>query len=67
MVLKQACVGHGPIDLLAADSGGGLVFVEFKKGTENPDVRKVVAQLLDYGSALWRTSYDDLETPAPSL
>ncbi len=54
-------VGHGPIDLLAADANGRLVIVEFKKGTENPDVRKVVAQVLDYGSALWRASYDQLE------
>jgi hypothetical protein len=54
-------VGHGPIDLLAADAKGRLVIVEFKKGTENPDVRKVVAQVLDYGSALWRTSYEQLE------
>lgn len=54
-------LGHGPIDLLAADSGGRLVVVEFKKGTENTDVRKVIAQVLDYGSSLWRTSYDDLQ------
>lgn len=54
-------LGHGPIDLLAADSRGRLVIVEFKKGTENSDVRKVIAQVLDYGSALWRASYDDLE------
>lgn len=53
--------GAGPIDQLAVDSRGQLVIVEFKKGTENSDVRKVVAQLLDYGSSLWRTSIDELQ------
>jgi hypothetical protein len=35
--------------------------VEFKRGSENPDVRKVVAQLLDYGSSLWRLPFEELE------
>jgi len=52
--------GAGPLDLLAADPQGRIVIVEFKRGTENPDVRKVVAQVLDYGASLWRTSYDDV-------
>lgn len=53
--------GAGPLDLLAADPMGRLVIVEFKRGSENPDVRKVVAQVLDYGASLWRTSYDELD------
>jgi hypothetical protein len=52
--------GAGPLDLLAADPQGRTVIVEFKRGTENPDVRKVVAQVLDYGASLWRTSYDEV-------
>lgn len=52
--------GAGPLDLLAADPQGRIVIVEFKRGTENPDVRKVVAQVLDYGASLWLTSYDDV-------
>jgi hypothetical protein len=54
-------LGTGPMDLLAVDASGRLAIVEFKRGTENPDVRKVVAQLLDYGSSLWRTDVDRLE------
>ncbi len=52
--------GAAPLDLIAADPQGRIVIVEFKRGTENPDVRKVVAQVLDYGASLWRTSYDEV-------
>ena len=55
-------LGHGPIDLLAADASGRLVIIEFKRGTESADVRKVVAQMLDYGSSIWRrTDYAGIE------
>ncbi len=58
---EELDLGHGPLDLLAVDPAGRLVIVEFKRGTENPDVRKVIAQLLDYGSRLWRLPYEILE------
>jgi hypothetical protein len=58
---SQVDFGAGPIDLLVVDPQGRVAIVEFKRGSENPDVRKVVAQLLDYGSSLWRVSYDDFE------
>lgn len=51
----------GPLDLLLADPYGRLAICEFKRGTENPDARRVVAQLLDYGASLWRHSFEDLE------
>lgn len=54
-------LGAGPMDQLAVDASGQLVVTEYKKGTENPDVRHVIAQLLDYGSALWRTPVEALE------
>jgi alkylated DNA nucleotide flippase Atl1 len=60
-VANELDLGHGPMDTLAVDSTGRLAIIEFKRGSENPDVRKVVAQVLDYGSALWRISYDNLE------
>lgn len=58
---RELDLGFGPMDLLTADPAGRIVIVEFKRGSENPDVRKVVAQLLDYGASLWRTSFDDLD------
>ncbi len=54
----------GFIDMLAVDQYGKLAIVEFKKGSENPDSRSVVAQLLDYGASLWGMSYPELESKA---
>jgi hypothetical protein len=47
----------GPIDILAADDQGRLCIIETKRYC-NPDKRTVVAQVLDYGAALWRHSYE---------
>lgn len=56
----EVAAAEGFIDMLAADRQGRIAIVEFKKGPENPDVRRVVAQLLDYGSALWQTNVEEL-------
>lgn len=56
----EVAAAGGSIDMLAADRQGRLAIVEFKKGPENTDVRRVVAQLLDYGSALWQMSVEEL-------
>jgi hypothetical protein len=47
----------GPIDILAVDELGTLYVIETKL-YRNPDKRDVVAQVLDYGAALWRHSSD---------
>lgn len=60
-VAVELDLGAGPMDLLVVDPRGRLAIVEFKRGTENPDVRVVVAQVLDYGSSLWRLPYEELE------
>src|SRR4051812_2404653 len=63
-VANEIDFGHGPIDTLGVDGAGRLAIIEFKRGSENPDVRKVVAQVLDYGSSLWRLPYEQLEQTA---
>jgi alkylated DNA nucleotide flippase Atl1 len=63
-IANELDLGHGPMDTLAVDASGRLAIIEFKRGSENPDVRKVVAQVLDYGSALWRLSYESMEQAA---
>ena len=45
----------GSIDILAVDELGTLYVIETKL-YRNPDKRDVVAQVLDYGAALWRHS-----------
>lgn len=59
-IASKLTLGNWELDLLAADPRGRLVIVEFKKGTENPDVRTVIAQILDYGSLLWGRRYEEL-------
>ncbi|MCX7750875.1 MAG: hypothetical protein N2320_04995 [Candidatus Bipolaricaulota bacterium] len=56
---KETPTRAGPIDLLGVDSDGELYIVETKL-FRNPDKRKVLAQVLDYGAALWST-YEDPE------
>lgn len=43
----------GPIDIILTDNDGGLYIVETKL-YKNPDKRKVLAQVMDYGAALWK-------------
>ena len=52
----------GAADLIYLDEGGQILVVEVKKGTENPDSRRVVAQMLDYGAHLWRMTFEDFES-----
>lgn len=47
----------GPIDVLAVDRDGDLYIIETKL-YKNPDKRHVIAQMLDYGAALWKTFSD---------
>lgn len=48
----------GAVDLLVVDGEGNLYLVETKL-FRNPDKRQVVAQVLDYGAALWGEYGDD--------
>jgi len=53
IVGREFATSSGPIDVLAIDADGDIYIVETKL-FKNPDKRRVVAQLLDYGAALWR-------------
>jgi hypothetical protein len=50
----------GDADLVLLDEEGRLCIVEVKKAG-NPDTRRVIAQLLDYASALWGLTIDEFE------
>ncbi len=53
VVAKEFPTQSGAIDALALDQDGELYILETKL-YRNPDKRKVLAQMLDYGAALWR-------------
>jgi hypothetical protein len=59
---REVGLASGSIDLLCLSDDGTPLLIEFKKGPENPDSRRVVAQILDYGSHLWRLDVDGFET-----
>lgn len=49
---REFPVGVGSIDALGVDSDGEIYIIETKL-YKNPDKRRVIAQVLDYGAALW--------------
>ncbi len=58
---RETSLASGLIDLLLLSRSGELVLVEFKTGPQNPDLRHALAQVIDYGSDLWRLSLDDFD------
>jgi hypothetical protein len=50
---REFNTSSGPIDILAVDDDGEIFIIETKL-FKNPDKRFVMAQVLDYGAALWR-------------
>lgn len=61
VVGRETTLASGAIDLLCLARTGDVVLVEFKTGPQNPDFRAALAQLIDYGSDLWRTSVDEFD------
>jgi len=53
VAVREFPTNSGPIDALAFDQDGDIYIVETKL-FRNSDKRTVVAQALDYGSALWK-------------
>jgi hypothetical protein len=53
VVGKESGLKGGFADLILMDDQGEICIVEVKK-EGNPDTKRVVAQLLDYASSLWR-------------
>ncbi|WP_405034776.1 hypothetical protein [Ornithinimicrobium sp. LYQ103] len=61
VVGRETTLASGAIDLVCMARTGDLVLVEFKTGPQNPDFRHALAQVLDYGSDLWRLSVDEFD------
>ena len=58
---RETALASGRIDLLCLSQSGELVLIEFKTGPQNPDFRHALAQVIDYGSDLWRLSLDEFD------
>ena len=58
---RETSLASGFIDLLCLSRAGDLVLIEFKTGPQNPDFRHALAQLIDYGSDLWKFSIEDFD------
>lgn len=52
VLAKEVPTASGPIDAIGIDQHGDLYLIETKL-FRNPDKRRVVAQVLDYGAAIW--------------
>lgn len=61
VVGRETALASGYIDLLCVARTGDIVLIEFKTGPQNPDFRHALAQLIDYGSDLWRLSLEDFD------
>ncbi len=60
IIAREFRTTSGVIDVLGIDQEGQIYIIETKL-YKNPDKRKVVAQVLDYGASLWKTyeNYQD--------
>lgn len=57
---KEAALASGYADLVLIDEFGRIALVEVKK-EGNPDTRRVVAQLFDYGASMWGLDIAEFE------
>ncbi|MFA6525004.1 MAG: hypothetical protein WCT33_01890 [Patescibacteria group bacterium] len=57
ILAREFSTDSGPIDAVGIDNTGDIYLIETKL-YKNPDKRKVVAQVLDYGASLWHNTRD---------
>ena len=57
VLTREFATASGPIDAIGIDQEGHVYVIEAKL-SRNADRRKVVAQVLDYGAALWKAGAD---------
>jgi hypothetical protein len=57
IIAREFATASGPIDAVGIDNVGDIYLIETKL-YKNPDKRQVVAQVLDYGAALWHNTRD---------
>lgn len=61
IVGRETILPSGRIDLLGLSRSGDVVIAEFKTGPQNSDFRRVLSQLIDYGSDVWKMPVSDFD------
>ncbi len=59
--VREFATGVGPTDVVIVDADGSLTLVECKLASNDEVRRKIVGQVLDYASRLWRMSLEDFD------
>lgn len=62
VVGRETNLPSGSVDLVGLTRGGDVIIIELKTGPQNSDFRRILAQLLDYGSDMGRMSLDVFES-----
>lgn len=62
VAVRELQTGAGPLDVVVIDAEGQLTLVECKLASNAQIRREIVGQVLDYASALWRMSFEQLDT-----
>jgi hypothetical protein len=61
VAVREFSTTAGALDVCAVDPSGGITLVECKLAS-NPEIRrKIVGQILDYASHIWRMSYEEFD------
>ncbi len=62
VIIKEFSTNSGPVDAVGIDQEGHIYLIETKL-EKNTDKRRVIAQILDYASSMWKnTTYYDFTT-----
>ncbi|MEE8359221.1 MAG: hypothetical protein V3R82_07415, partial [Candidatus Hydrothermarchaeales archaeon] len=62
VIIKEFSTNSGPVDAVGIDQEGQIYLIETKL-EKNTDKRRVIAQILDYASSMWKnTTYYDFTT-----
>ena len=60
-VVRELSVSIGAIDILGVTADGDIAVIECKLANNSEVKRKVIGQVLEYGSALWGMSYEEFD------
>jgi hypothetical protein len=61
VAIREFSLPIGYVDLLAFSAGGDIAVIECKLASSSEVKRKVIGQVLEYGSYIWQMSYEELD------